>query len=219
MKLSNQLSRALLLMGSVLIVSIVLTCCNYPTRKSATATANAVLGSLPTEKTSTIEIPLLVNTPIISDTPIPSETPSPSLTPGATDTPLLEQVGVVILYGREIGTIQKRGEKFEYTADPNALTPEVKGKVVLQLKDPQQIWGFDLESSSYPMYSLKDDTRIGWEAYGVLMAYKGIYEITVKFIAMNGQTNEQIPGKVYIKIAGMTLVVTDTPEWDVPGLP
>ncbi len=118
--------------------------------------------------------------------------------------------------GQEIGAIQKSGEKFEYTADPDKLTPEVSGKVVLQIKDPQQIWGFDLKGSSSTMYRIDDDSRSGWEAYGMLVAYRGIYEITVKFIALNAQTGEKSDGNVRIEIVGATLLATDTPELEIP---
>jgi len=126
---------------------------------------------------------------------------------------------VVILNGREIGTIQKSGKKFKYNPDSNERTLEVSGKVVLKIKDPQETWGFNLESSSSPMYNLKDDPRSGWEAYGVLVAYRGSYEITVKFIALNVRTGERLKGKVSIEIVGATVLATDTPEMEWYPMP
>jgi hypothetical protein len=186
--------------------------CNYPGIKAGTATETAQTTSQPLETATASETPQPSNTAPPSATPLPSETPGPSDTPGATATLPSEQIGVVIMYGKEIGTIQKSGEKFTYIPDPNGLMQVVKGKVVLQINDPQENWGFNLESSSSPMYRLKDDPRSGWEAYGVLVAYEGIYEITVKFMARNKLSGEKIDGKVRIKIEGATILATDTPE-------
>jgi len=119
---------------------------------------------------------------------------------------------VVILNGREIGTIQKSGGNFLYSPAPGSLTPEVQGKVVLRIKDPQEKWGFDLENSSSSFYNFKDDPRAGWEGYGVLVAYEGSYEITIKFNALNVQTGEKLKDRVRIKIVGATILATDTPE-------
>ena len=207
--------RAIISLGLALAASLILAGCNYPTKKAATATAGAALTSLPSDTAASSETPQPSNTPLPSATPLPSETAGPSDTPGPTATLPAEQIGVVILYGHEIGTIQKSGEKFTYNPDPQGLMPLVQGKVVLQIKDPQENWGFDLESSSSPMYRLKDDPRSGWEAYGVLVAYEGIYEITVKFMARNKLSGEKIDGKVRIKIEGATILATDTPEVEI----
>ena len=198
-----------------MLASLMLAGCNYPTGKPATTTAGAALSSLPSETAIPSETPQPSNPLPPSATPLPSETPGPSDTPGATATLPSEQIGVVIMYGKEIGTIQKSGEKFTYIPDPHGLMQVVQGKVVLQIKDPQENWGFNLESSSSPMYRLKDDPRSGWEAYGVLVAYEGIYEVTVKFMARNKLSGEKIDGKVRIKIEGATVLATDTPEVEI----
>ena len=147
-----------------------------------------------------------------SATSTASETPGPSDTPAATATLAAEQVGVVILNGREIGTIQKSGDNFTYVPAAGSLTPEVEGKVVLRMRDPQEKWGFDLESSSSSFYNFKDDPRAGWEGYGVLVAYQGSYEVTIKFTALSAQTGEKLKDRVRIKIVGATILATDTPE-------
>jgi hypothetical protein len=195
-----------------LAASLMLAGCNYPTGGAASATASTAPTNLPSETAAPSETPQPSNTPAPSATAAPSETPSPSNTPGPTETPPAEQVGVVILNGQEIGTIQKSGEQFTYIADPDKLTPEVNGKVVLYIKDPQEKWGFNLESSSSTMYKFKEDPRSGWEAYGVLVAYEGSYEVTIKFIALNAQSGEKLNDKVRIKIVGATVLATDTPE-------
>jgi hypothetical protein len=207
--------RAILMLA--LSAGLMLAGCNYPTGGTASATASAAPTNLPSDTTAPSETLQPSNTTAPSDTAAPSETPSPSDTPGPTETPPAEQVGVVTLNGQEIGTIQKSGEQFTYIADPYKLTPEVNGKVVLYIKDPQERWGFNLESSSSTMYRLKEDPRSGWEAYGVLVAYEGSYEITVKFIALNAQSGEKLNDKVRIKIVGATVLATDTPE--VEGIP
>jgi hypothetical protein len=203
-----------------LAASLMLAGCNYPTRVGATATANLVPTSLPSETAAPSATPQPSDTsaPSVtsSATPLPSETPGPSNTPGATATQPAEQIGVVILNGQEIGSIQKSGEKFTYIADPHKLTPEVEGKVVLQIKDSQQKWGFNLESSSSSMYNFKEDPRSGWEGFGVLVAYEGSYEITIKFVAVNVQSGEKLNGRVRIKIVGATVLATDTPEVESP---
>ncbi len=195
-----------------LAASLLLAGCNYPTGGAASATASAAPTILPSETAAPSETPQPSNTPAPSATAAPSETPGPSDTPGPTETPPAEQVGVVTLNGQEIGIIQKSGEQFTYIADPYKLTPEVQGKVVLYIKDPQERWGFNLESSSSTMYTFKDDPRSGWEAYGVLVAYEGSYEVTIKFIALNVQSGEKLNDKVRIKIVGATVLATDTPE-------
>jgi hypothetical protein len=211
-KMNNLLKLAM--MVSIATVCISLGGCNYPGIAATTPTVpptnppSATIAPSPTPEPST--------TPEPSATPAPSDTPAASNTPAATETPTTEQVGVVILNGQQIGLIQKSGDKFNYVPDPNRLTPEVEGKVVLQIKDPAVTWGFNLESSSSTMYTLKDDPRSGWEAYGVLLAYEGSYEITVKFIALNAQTGEKLNGKVRIKIVGATILATDTPELEEP---
>jgi hypothetical protein len=223
---TNSLSK-LAILGSIVTVCIGLSACNYPGMAAATATPQATVRSTdtPTANDGTLigETPRPTETPAASDTPLPSDTPAASDTPAMSDTPQAtitptsEQVGVVILNGQQIGLIQKSGDKFNYLPDPYKLTPEVEGKVVLQIKDPALTWGFNLESSSSTMYNLKDDPRSGWEAYGVLLAYEGNYEITVKFIALNAQTGEKLNGKVRIKIVGATILATDTPEPEEPA--
>jgi len=201
--------------------SIMLAGCNYPGGMANTAAATAA--SQPSPTSSVNITPQASNTPSSSATPaptntaIPSETAGPSNTPGPTATQPAEQVGVVTLNGQDIGSIQKSGEQFIYTANPDKLIPEVEGKVVLYIKDPQEKWGFNLESSSSTMYRFKEDPRSGWEAYGVLVAYEGSYEITVKFIAQNVQSGEKLNGKVRIKIVGATVLATDTPEVEFPS--
>ena len=205
------------LVALALTASLMLAGCNYPTGGAASSTASAAPTSLPSETAAPSETPQPSNTPAPSATAAPSETPGPSDTPGPTETPPTEQVGVVTLNGQEIGIIQKSGEQFTYIADPYKLTPEVQGKVVLYIKDPQERWGFNLESSSSTMYKFKEDPRSGWEAYGVLVAYEGSYEVTVKFIALNAQSGEKLNDKVRIKIVGATVLATDTPEVEFPA--
>jgi len=205
------------LVALALTAGLMLAGCNYPTGGAASSTASATPTSLPSETAAPSETPQPSNTPAPSATAAPSETPGPSDTPGPTETPPTEQVGVVTLNGQEIGIIQKSGEQFTYIADPYKLTPEVQGKVVLYIKDPQERWGFNLESSSSTMYKFKEDPRSGWEAYGVLVAYEGSYEVTVKFIALNAQSGEKLNDKVRIKIVGATVLATDTPEVEFPA--
>jgi hypothetical protein len=203
-----------------LAASLMLAGCNYPMGTAATATANVLPTRQPSEtaapSATTQASDTLAPSAAPSATPLPSETPAPSDTPGATATQPAEQVGVVNLNGQEIGLIQKSGEKFTYLADPDKLTPEVEGKVVLQIKDSHQKWGFNLESSSSSMYNFKEDPRSGWEGYGVLVAFEGSYEITIKFIAVNVQSGEKLNGRVRIKIVGASVQATDTPEVELP---
>ncbi len=224
-KTNNLLKLAMLV--SIATVCISLAGCNYPGMAAVTATPAPTVKptDTPTANDGTLigETPGPTGTPAASDTPLPSDTPAASDTPAMSDTPpatitpTTEQVGVVILNGQLIGIVQKSGDKFDYIPDPNKLTPEVEGKVVLQIKDPAVTWGFNLESSSSTMYTLKEDPRSGWEAYGVLLAYEGSYEVTVKFIALNAQTGEKLNGKVRIKIVGATILATDTPEPEEPA--
>jgi len=200
------------LISLALAAGLMLAGCNYPTGGAASATASAAPTNPPSDTAAPSETLQPSNTPAPSATPAPSETPGPSDTPGPTKAPPAEQVGVVTLNGQEIGIIQKSGEQFTYIADPYKLTPEVNGKVVLYIKDPQERWGFNLESSSSTMYKFKEDPRSGWEAYGVLVAYEGSYEVAVKFIALNAQSGEKLNDKVRIKIVGATVLATDTPE-------
>jgi hypothetical protein len=198
----------------ILFSVFILAGCNYPTGNLATESPGATSTNLPSPTHTASATPQPSSTSEPSATTAPTATTGPSDTPAATATQPAEQVGVVILNGQEIGTIQRSGEQFTYLADPYKLTPEVKGKVVLQIKDPQQIWGFKLESSSSSMYNFKADPRSGWEAYGVLVAYEGSYEITVKFSAVNTQSGETLKDRVRIKIVGATILATDTPEVD-----
>jgi len=208
--------KSLISMGLIASLGCGLAGCNYPDSAAASATATLPPANTPTATTAPSEPPLPSNTPQPTETPSPSATAGPSDTPTATATPPIEIVGVVVLNGQDIGVIQKSGDQFSYLADALKLTPEVEGKVVLQIKDPGLTWGFNLENSSSTMYTLKDDPRNGWEAYGVLLAYEGIYEITVKFVALNVNTGERLEGKVRIKIVGATILATDTPELEEP---
>ena len=205
-----------IILALALAASFMLAGCNYPTGPAATATASATPTSLPSPTSTASATPQPSDTPAPSATSVPSVTPGPSDTPGPTATQPAEQVGVVILNGHEIGSIQKNGDNFQYTPSPGSLTPEVEGKVVLQIKDPQEKWGFNLESSSSSMYNFKADLRTGWEGYGVLVAYEGSYEITIKFTAVNAPSGEKLKGRVRIKIVGATVLATDTPEVELP---
>jgi hypothetical protein len=202
----------------VLVASVLLAGCNYPTGAAATATASATASATSQPTATPTSSPTLQpsDTPMPSATPTATETPGPSDTLAPTATLPPEQAGMVILNGRQIGTVQKSGEQFQYLPDPGLLTPEVNGKVVLQIKDPQNQWGFDLQNSSSSFYNFKDDPRKGWEAYGVLVAYEGSYEITIKFTALNPQSGEKLNGRVRIKIVGATILATDTPEVELP---
>jgi len=192
-----------------------MTGCNYPRGNKTTATANAVLTIQSSINARMSETPRPSSTLLPSETSLPTDSPGPSDTPGPTSTLPFEEIGLVILNTQEIGTIQKSGEKFIYIPNPNVPTPEVKGKVLLQIENTQEIWEFDLESSSEKLYSIQNDTRSGWEGYGMLLAYKGEYEITVKFIAHNLQTGEELEDRVYIEIFGATVIATNTPEIDI----
>ncbi len=208
---------ARILLALACLAGFFLAGCNYPAAIAPTETPAASSTSLPSPTLSASDTPLPSNTPEPSATSAPSETTGPSDTPAATATQPSEQVGVVILNGQEIGTIQKSGENFLYIPTPGTLTPEVKGKVVLRISDPQKKWGFDLENSSSSFYNFKDDPRAGWESYGVLVAYEGSYEITIKFTALNSETGEKLKDRVRIKIVGATILATDTPEVeDIP---
>ena len=143
------------------MVSFMLVGCNYPTGNVSSTTTKVVSTSLPTEPARLSPIAQLSGALPPSPTLLPTETVAPSGTPEASAIPPLEQIGVVILSGQEIGTIQKRKEKFGYTAHSYWLAPEVSEKVVLQIKDPQQRWGFNLENTSSPMYRFKADYRVG----------------------------------------------------------
>lgn len=211
------MSKPSILLALAFVSSFLLAGCNYPMGTVATVTASSAPTNLPSETAAPSETPVPSETPTPSATPAPSETPGPSDTPGPTATLPAEQVGVVILNGQEIGTIQKSGEQFKYTPTPNSLTPEVEGKVVLQIKDPQEKWGFDLENSSSSFYNFKADPRASWEGYGVLVAYEGIYEITIKFTAVNAQSGEKVQARVRIKIVGATILATDTPDIELPA--
>ncbi len=207
---------SLTFLSLALFASILLAGCNYPTGPAVSATASVVPTSLPALTSTASMTSQPSDTPAPSATSAPSQTPGPSDTPGPTATQPFVQVGVVVLNGKEIGTIQKSGEQFKYTPDPDLLTPEVEGKVVLQIKDPQKMWGFDLDNSSSSFYNFKEDPRTGWEGYGVLVAYEGNYEITIKFTAVNPQSGEKLKDRVRIKIVGATVLATDTPEVELP---
>jgi hypothetical protein len=196
------------------IGSLVLAGCNYPTKKAVSEAQTATNQITTTATSSTTPLPSA--TPTLNATSTSSNTPGPSDTPVATATIPLELAGVVILNGNEIGTIQKIGEEFQYIPNPGLMTPEVKGKVVLQIKDPARNWGYDLENSSSPLYNIKHDPRPGWENYGVLVAYEGRYEIAIRFIALNPQTGEKIKSRVWIEIVGATVLATETPEVEIP---
>jgi hypothetical protein len=196
---------------------LVLAGCNYPAATGMTGTPVTSSTSLPTPTLAASATSKPSDTPAPSATSAPSATPGPSDTPAATATQPAEPVGVVILNGNEIGTIQKSGENFVYTPEPGSLTPEVKGKVVLHITDPEKKWGFDLDSTSSSFYNFKDDPRSGWESYGVLVAYEGSYEITIKFTALNPESGEKLKDRVRIKIVGATILATDTPEVEFPA--
>jgi hypothetical protein len=212
-----QLSRnAFISLGLALLAGFILAGCNYPARTTATETPVASSTSLPTATPPASATSRPSDIPAPSDTATPTATPGPSDTPAATATQPAEPVGIVILNGQEIGTIQKSGDNFLYAPAPGSLTPEVKGKVVLRITDPQKKWGFDLDSSSSSFYNFKDDPRVGWESYGVLVAYEGNYEITIKFTAFNPESGEKLKDRVKIKIVGATILATDTPEVEFP---
>jgi hypothetical protein len=215
----NQFKRsAFMLLGIALLAGFFLAGCNYSARSLATETPTVSSTNLPTPTLAASATSRPSDTPAPSATSAPSATPAPSDTPAATATQPAERVGVVILNGNEIGTIQKSGENFLYTPKPGSLTPEVKGKVVLHIIDPEKKWGFDLDSSSSSFYNFKDDPRAGWESYGVLVAYEGSYEITIKFAALNPESGEKLKDRVRIKIVGATILATDTPEVEeIPG--
>jgi len=125
-------------------------------------------------------------------------------------------VGIVQLFGKEIGVIQKKGGKFLYIPDPNIAIPLVEGKVLIQISDPQKVWGFDMENSNSPLYIFKEDPRPGWEGYGTLVVYEGCEEVIMRFTILNAQTGEKIKSWFRMKIYGAMARVSETPEVEGP---
>ncbi len=210
--------KATTLLAIALIGCIWLAGCNYPgvTAESASPTTPPTSAPVLPEPTAT---PTLAsqpsNTPQATETSAPTATTGPSETPAApaaTATLAWEQVGVVILNGNQIGIIKKSGDLFVFIAPDNSYLPEVSGKVVLQVKDPDKKWNFDLDSTSSNFFHFKDDPRPGWEGYGILVVYEGVHDVTLRFTVQNAQTGEKVKGRIVTKMLGETVQFTPTPE-------
>ena len=197
-----------------IIASLILAGCNYPNQPAATDMATATNPPAPTAVTpSPTRLPSA--TPAPSSTPTLSPTPAASSTPEATATQSTEQVGVVLLFDKQIGAIFKKGNKFIYQPNPELPTPEVQNQVILQVMDPLKVWSFELENTSSPFYRFTRDQRPGWEGFGTLVAYDGGYEMTLSFTAHNTQSGEKIKNRIEVAITG-AMAVTVTPEAEGP---
>lgn len=154
---------------------------------AASKATQAVAGAAASDTPRPTDTPQATGTPTQPPAEAPTErasatpTTEPSRTPTATASEAPAEIGVVVMGGLEIGVINKSGSSLTFIPNPQNPEPEIMGKAIVRLHDPQGLWRYNLEEASGTGYNFAKDTRPDYGDYGVLSLLKGSFEVSIPF--------------------------------------